>query len=109
MFCNVSQLIDTAIYNLEIYNFEKCKVVLSCIYLIARLQVQNIIEGGEHKYRLYYQKYKGNTNPIFLDKYGFNELFCEFLLSYNLELTDIIQATKFIAQYLDFNFNKIDL
>jgi hypothetical protein len=100
------QIIDAAMFIPEIYLFDKGKIVFSAFYLILRIEIETIISGDNLTYRAYYEKYKKGTNPIFFDKYGFNELFSEFLIPYGLELTDLIPTNKFMSQFLDIDFSK---
>jgi hypothetical protein len=103
---NFLHIIDAAVFNPDVYLFDKGKLVLSALYLVLRIEIETIISGDNLTYKTYHEKYKKGTNPIFLDKYGFNELFSEFLMPYGLELTDLIPTNKFISQFLDINFSK---
>jgi hypothetical protein len=81
--------------------------VLSSLYLIMRIEAECIISKDPHCYRSYYEKFrKGGHNPIYTDRYGFNELFLEFLLPYGVELSDLTPTNKFMAQFLDLDFSK---
>jgi hypothetical protein len=101
---NLLQMLDAAVFNPDLYGQDSGKLVLGAMYLILRADIESLIscETLPNVYRSYHDKYrKSSTNPIFLDRYGFNELFAEFLQAYGLELTDLIPANKFMSQYLD--------
>lgn len=97
-------MLDAAVFNPDIYLYDGGKLVVSALYLVVRADAEAIISGDTlpNVYRSYYDKYrKGATNPIFLDRYGWNELFAEFLQPFGLELTDLIPTNKWMAQFLD--------
>lgn len=103
---NFLQLLDAAVFSPDVYCYDKGKIVLSALYLVLRIEVESEISSDPHCYRSYYEKFRKGPNPIYTDKFGFNELFSEFLQVYELEIGDLNPTNKFVAQFLDLDFAK---
>ncbi len=81
------------------YNYSKVSLVLSCMYLLARLSLQEKKEGTswEDLCRHYRTTLSKTNNLIFCDGVGINQIFGDFLSLLDMNMANIIECTQVVS------------
>ena len=87
---------------MECYRFPKSHIVLSCIYLIVRMRMEE--QRGDYTSIELIDKYvtslSKSNNLIFYDNLGVNELFGDYLSQLSTAISDLIDCLQFVGQGL---------
>lgn len=72
------------------------------MYLIIRMKLE-VVKNDENIKNVY-AKYRENlsksSNIIFYDNVGINELYGDFLIQFDLNMSDIVDCVKFVGSLL---------
>lgn len=69
------QILQLSLHSVDIYTYDFSYIVISTIYLICRVKM----EGNLMSLSKYRKNLKKSNNVLFVDKFGINSLFGEFL------------------------------
>lgn len=96
------QLVEKLYLELEAYSYAKPTLVLSAMYLVVRMRLEEQKEKVSE--REIYSRYAANlsksTNLIFYDKVGVNELFGDYLGDFDMNMSEIITCIQYVGRNL---------
>ena len=90
------QILEILQYDIQAYNYSEIALVLSVIYLLIRITMEEDPDGYDN-YRKVLHK---SSNALFVDNVGCNKLFGEFLQCLSMEMGEILQCCQFVSSYL---------
>ena len=94
------QIVEGIELQLEMYKFSYPYIVLSSMYLIVRMCLQQQKEGQSERriYGKFIENLGRSTNMIFYDKVGVNELFGYFLEEFQMNLSNLVDCIRFVGR-----------
>lgn len=97
------QIVEKVASHLEMYQFSKAYIVLSAMYLIVRMQLEEQKERqGERKiYARFIENLSRSTNLIFYDKVGVNELFGFYLEELDMNISNLVECIRFVGRNMN--------
>jgi hypothetical protein len=96
------QIVEKLQQEVEVYQYSKPLLVLSAMYLIVRMRMEEQKEGQSERriYAKYAESLGKSTNLIFYDGVGVNEMFGDFLEDLEMNISNLIEAIRFVGRHL---------
>lgn len=96
------QVLDCLLLDLSMYGYEMGLLVLSSLYVVAKVKVLAVIKGTSFEKFSY--GYMGATSKkhslINEDKFGFDAVFKSFLHVFEVELEELVEPSKLVVRQL---------
>lgn len=97
------QILEKCFLFTEVYQYSVPNLVLSAMYLIIRMQLEEQKDKLSDKkiYAKFSEQLGKSSNLIFYDSIGVNELFGDFLESLEMNISNLIESIRFVGKHLD--------